>query len=120
MSVAGPPGEATPELERPADGAPESRRPSRWELLGARGEGPMHGGLASPPDDVSAASGGSAAAVEGDFRPTARLFLRALGVVYLVAFASLAVQAGLLVASDGLLPVHEFLAAHQTDGVARL
>ena len=80
----------------------------------------MHGGLASPPDDVSAASGGSAAAVEGDFRPTARLFLRALGVVYLVAFASLAVQAGLLVASDGLLPVHEFLAAHQTDGVARL
>jgi len=58
--------------------------------------------------------------LQDDFRPTARLFLRALGVVYLVAFASLSVQAGLLVGSDGLLPIHEFLARHQGDGVAGL
>ena len=55
-----------------------------------------------------------------DFRPTARLFLRALGVVYLVAFGSLAVQAHLLLGSDGLLPVRDFLAAQPQEGMARL
>jgi lipase maturation factor 1 len=45
------------------------------------------------------------------------LFLRLLGVIYLVAFASLAVQITGLVGEHGLLPAGEFLAwAHSTYG----
>ena len=39
-----------------------------------------------------------------------RLFLRLLGVVYLIAFASLGVQMTGLVGSRGILPVADFLA----------
>ena len=59
------------------------------------------------------------AALEGDYRPTARLFLTALGLVYLLVFASLAVQAQVLIGSDGLLPVRDFLAARRGEGLAR-
>ncbi|MBI3325360.1 MAG: lipase maturation factor family protein [Nitrospinae bacterium] len=59
------------------------------------------------------------AAESGDYRPTARLFLRALGLVYLIVFASLAVQVHLLIGSDGLLPVRDFLAGDQGDGISR-
>jgi len=69
---------------------------------------------ARPPEPAADAPG-----IEGDFRPTAFLFLRALGLVYLVVFASLAGQARLLIGGDGLLPVHDFLAAHRAEGVAR-
>ncbi|HUG36210.1 MAG TPA: lipase maturation factor family protein, partial [Candidatus Limnocylindrales bacterium] len=61
----------------------------------------------------------SARALEGDYRPTARLFLSALGLVYLLVFVSLAAQAQVLIGSDGLLPVREFLAARGGDGPAR-
>lgn len=54
-----------------------------------------------------------------DYRPTARLFLRVLGLVYLIVFASLALQVHLLIGSDGLLPVRDFLAAHQGEGISR-
>lgn len=54
-----------------------------------------------------------------DYRPAARLFLHMLGLVYVIVFASLAVQVHLLIGSDGLLPVREFLAAHQGEGVQR-
>src|SRR5579884_1106395 len=45
------------------------------------------------------------------------LFLRLLGVVYAVAFASLAVQVAGLVGSGGILPARDFL-AHALDGGA--
>jgi len=51
------------------------------------------------------------------------LFLRLLGVVYLVAFASLVVQLRGLVGEHGLMPVNEFLARAQDtygDGAWRL
>jgi Lipase maturation factor len=87
--------------------------------------GPLREGVEpeSPPaGDPGAAvvpTRAAAAALDGDFRLTARLFLRALGLVYLVAFASIAVQARLLVGSEGLLPVAEFLGPLQGLGVAR-
>ncbi len=58
-------------------------------------------------------------ALEGDYRPTARLLLRGLGVVYLTVFLSLAGQAQLLIGSEGLLPVRDFLAARQAQGLSR-
>jgi len=59
------------------------------------------------------------AAESGDYRPTSRLFLRALGVVYLLVFASLAVQVHLLIGSDGLLPERDFLAVYREEGISR-
>jgi hypothetical protein len=84
---------------------------SRYGFLGAR-----------CPDGTCAWHGAvdeGAAAREGDYRITARLFLALLGLVYLVAFGSLAVQARVLIGADGLLPVREFLAAHREDGPSR-
>ncbi len=101
-------------------------RETRAERLGAAWRG-VRGWIGADRDGAraavaEAAPGASSAdlAADGDFRPTARLFLRALGVVYLVAFGSLAVQVRGLIGSDGLLPVRDFLATHQGDGVTRL
>jgi len=85
---------------------------NRYRLFGAscpEGTCDLHGRVPGP-----------ARALEGDYRPTARLFLRALGIVYLLAFASLAVQTHVLIGSDGLLPVREFLAARAGDGPWRV
>jgi hypothetical protein len=79
--------------------------------------------LAEPPSlemGGPAAAGLRARGLEGDFRPTARLFLRALGLVYGVVFVSLAGQIHLLIGSDGLLPVREFLAAQRPLGPGEL
>lgn len=101
-------------------------RETRAERLGAAWRG-VRGWIRADRDGAravvaEAAPGASSVdlAADGDFRPTARLFLRALGVVYLVAFGSLAVQVRGLIGSDGLLPVRDFLATHQGDGVTRL
>src|SRR5262245_55711705 len=59
------------------------------------------------------------ATLDGDYRPTAWLFLRALGAVYVIVFASIAVQVLTLIGKDGLLPVQAFLAGHAADGLAR-
>src|SRR5229473_337032 len=40
-----------------------------------------------------------------------RIFLRALGVIYLIAFVSLWLQVDGLIGADGISPVHEFLPA---------
>lgn len=75
------------------------------------------------PDDVARPSPeahGDGRALCGDHRPAAQVFLRGLGLVYLIAFASLAVQVDALVGRDGLLPVGEFLDAHRDEGVSRL
>ncbi|CAN5812551.1 lipase maturation factor family protein [soil metagenome] len=57
-------------------------------------------------------------------RVTADLFLRALGLVYLIAFASLWVQVAGLIGSGGILPVADYLtrahAALGTDAYLRL
>jgi predicted DCC family thiol-disulfide oxidoreductase YuxK len=45
------------------------------------------------------------------YRLSSRLFLRLLGAIYLIAFASFGVQAAGLVGSRGILPVAEFLPA---------
>jgi predicted DCC family thiol-disulfide oxidoreductase YuxK len=50
---------------------------------------------------------------------TSWLFLRLLGAIYLMAFASFGVQAGGLVGSHGILPASEFLATvHESLGAA--
>ena len=50
---------------------------------------------------------------------TSWLFLRLLGAIYLMAFASFGVQAGGLVGSHGILPASEFLrAVHESLGTA--
>jgi len=50
---------------------------------------------------------------------TTWLFLRLLGAIYLMAFASFGVQAGGLVGSHGILPASEFLGAvHKSLGTA--
>jgi len=66
--------------------------------------------VVEPPPDTAAAD---------ESRLTARLFLRAFGLVYLVVFASLAVQVQALMGSDGVLSVHDFLAAQRADGWSR-
>ena len=112
-----PPAGASPEAAEP-EAAP-SPRPSRWDWIGSRRE--LGRDEDAPRPDTSGPDADAPApALDGDLRPTARLFLRALGVVYLVAFASLAVQIVGLIGSDGLLPVREFLEAHRGDGVDRL
>ena len=51
----------------------------------------------------------------GGYQVTRWLFLRLLGVVYLIAFVSLAVQVAGLIGPNGLLPAHAFLDwAHST------
>ena len=45
----------------------------------------------------------------GGYQVTRWLFLRLLGVVYLIAFVSLAVQVAGLIGPNGLLPAHAFL-----------
>lgn len=50
---------------------------------------------------------------------SAWLFLRLLGLVYLAAFLSLAVQIRGLVGRDGILPAANFLAAHRRWGARR-
>ena len=47
------------------------------------------------------------------------LFLRLLGIIYLVAFISLAVQIKGLVGKHGILPVGEFLQGRQHGGAKR-
>jgi hypothetical protein len=78
----------------------------------------LHGPVPEPWENAPA-PGREVPAGSGDDRPTARLFLRGLGLVYLVVFGSLAVQIHLLVGSDGLLPVREFLAAQAHTGPGR-
>jgi hypothetical protein len=48
------------------------------------------------------------------FRDSRRLFLTLLGVVYLIAFASLAIQMTGLVGTNGILPIGELLAQART------
>ena len=84
----------------------------------------------APPEEVPArdpgpttpppVGGRDPSSLDGDYRPTAWLFLRALGAVYVVVFVSIAVQVITLVGKGGLLPVPAFLAAHRGDGLARL
>ena len=53
------------------------------------------------------------------FRAATWLFLRALGAIYLIAFASFGVQAAGLIGSHGILPIAEYLhAAHTYFGSA--
>jgi lipase maturation factor 1 len=53
------------------------------------------------------------------YQVTSWIFLRLLGAIYLMAFASFGVQAGGLVGSHGILPASEFLGAvHQSLGTA--
>lgn len=53
------------------------------------------------------------------YRASTWLFLRALGAIYLIAFASFGVQAAGLIGSHGILPVAEYLhAAHTYFGSA--
>ena len=53
------------------------------------------------------------------YQVTSWLFLRLLGAIYLMAFASFGVQAGGLVGSHGILPASEFLSAvYQSLGTA--
>jgi lipase maturation factor 1 len=53
------------------------------------------------------------------YHVTGWLFLRLLGAIYLMAFASFGVQAGGLIGSRGILPVVEFLGAvHKSLGAA--
>jgi predicted DCC family thiol-disulfide oxidoreductase YuxK len=90
---------------------------NRYRLPGAAcGDGtcPRHG--EAGPSEPGAADEPAAA---GDYRPTAQVFLRALGVVYLIVFGSLAVQVPVLIGSEGLLPVREFLAAQAGAGPFR-
>ena len=54
-----------------------------------------------------------------DYRQTSRLFIKALAVIYLIAFASLAVQIDGLAGPDGILPLDRALAeAHAARGPA--
>ena len=114
-------------------------RSARWRAMGALLGAPGVGALAGPvyrgvalaryglggsdcPEGACARHGGDAAAfadLEGDLRPTARLFLRALGLIYVCVFLSLAGQARVLVGADGLLPVREFLAPGAAAGWTR-
>src|SRR6185369_11983496 len=55
----------------------------------------------------------------GTYALASWLFLRALGLIYFAAFASLARQILGLVGSGGILPAVEVLAAHQHWGLAR-
>ncbi len=50
---------------------------------------------------------------------TGRIFLRALGIIYLIAFLSLWMQVDGLVGSDGIEPIGEYLAAAKTQLGAR-
>lgn len=49
---------------------------------------------------------------------TRALFLRALGVIYFIAFASLAAQMLGLYGSQGILPIADFIQQHQGQGLA--
>lgn len=49
---------------------------------------------------------------------TRALFLRALGAIYLIAFASLAAQMLGLYGSQGILPIADFIQQHQGEGLA--
>src|ERR1051326_5668555 len=55
----------------------------------------------------------------GEYVLATWLFLRLLGVIYLVAFVSLAVQIKGLVGKDGILPVGDFLKGRQQGGTKR-
>ena len=48
-----------------------------------------------------------------EYRLVCSLFLRVLGIIYLIAFVSFGIQAGGLIGSEGILPAGEFLARVQ-------
>ena len=47
-----------------------------------------------------------------DFRFSAWIFLRGMGLIYLIAFASLSVQIKGLIGSNGILPISDFFASY--------
>src|SRR5690349_22167859 len=58
-------------------------------------------------------------ATPGTYALACWLFLRLLGLIYLAAFSSLAVQIRGLVGREGILPVAEFLTGRQHWGMTR-
>ncbi len=63
--------------------------------------------------------GASRTASEPTYVLAGWLFLRVLGLIYFVAFASLATQIKGLVGSKGILPATDFLASRSRWGVQR-
>src|SRR5690349_8872205 len=70
---------------------------------------PAPGELASELKAYAAAA--RARATRPTYRLTRQIYLRGLGLIYLIAFLSLWVQIDGLIGSDGVLPVRDFLDA---------